>query len=181
MKILIVVDMQNDFIDGVLGNAETRCVLEPVCKKVSNFLKNTDGKIIYTMDTHHENYSETQEGKNLHVKHCIENTDGWKLAGKLDEILSGEPERCIQVRKVTFGAETLPDAIKQIQQNDNDVDEIELCGVCTDICVISNAMLLKAFFPEIPVAVDSSCCAGVTPDSHNNALNAMKMCQIKVR
>ena len=82
---------------------------------------------------------------------------------------------------MTFGAETLPDAIKQIQQNDNDVDEIELCGVCTDICVISNAMLLKAFFPEIPVAVDSSCCAGVTPDSHNNALNAMKMCQIKVR
>ena len=133
------------------------------------------------MDTHSENYLETQEGKNLPITHCIENTDGWKLPNELEEIISAAKNNVICIKKDTFGAKELPNVIAKIESESNEkIDEIELIGVCTDICVISNALLIKAFYPEIQITVNSMCCAGVTPQSHLNALEAMKMCQIRV-
>lgn len=172
MKILVVIDMQNDFITGVLGNAETASVVDKVVNKINDFHKSEkDGRIIATLDTHFENYLSTQEGKNLPIPHCIKGTNGWNLVDKIKSALS---ENDVMINKETFGAIDLPDVIRKM----GDVDEIRLVGVCTDICVISNAMILKAAFPEVPIKVTSSCCAGVTPESHENALNAMKICQI---
>lgn len=173
--------MQNDFLTGVLGNEQTAAVVPKVREKVRNCLEQGSTPLIYTMDTHSENYLSTQEGRNLPVVHCIKGTHGWQLDDSLKALVEGEPEKTVRVEKVTFGAESLPDCIKDISQTvGEDITEIELFGVCTDICVISNAMLLKAFFPEAVITVDSQCCAGVTPQSHQNALEAMKMCHIQV-
>ena len=138
-----------------------------VVEKVKRF----DGKVIFTRDTHFEDYMNTQEGKNLPVPHCIKDTDGWQICDEL------KPYADVIIDKLTFGSIELPDFIKSFNEP---IEKIELCGLCTDICVISNAVVLKAAFPEVPIAVDSSCCAGVTVESHNNALNAMKVIQIEI-
>ena len=169
MKYLIVVDMQNDFITGSLGTKEAEAVLPKVIEKVKNY----EGIVIYTKDTHKEGYLATQEGKNLPVEHCMEGTWGWELAGELEE-LSKEKK---VFNKPTFGSIELA---SYLTEENEGIDEIELCGLCTDICVISNAFVIKANLPEVPVTVDASCCAGVTPESHLNALSAMKMCQVTV-
>lgn len=167
MKILVVVDMQNDFIDGALGTAEAVAIVPYVKEVIENF----DGKVLFTRDTHFENYMDTQEGKNLPVPHCIKDTDGWQIRPELDALRKTEA-----IDKVTFGSKDLVDVLKA----ETGIESITFVGLCTDICVISNAMIVKAFFPEIPLIVDAKACAGVTPESHNNALSAMKMCQIKV-
>ena len=167
MKYLIVVDMQVDFITGSLGSPLATAIVPNVVEKVKNF----EGKVIFTRDTHFEDYMQTQEGSKLPVPHCIKDTAGWQIC---EELL---PYVETVVDKVTFGSVDLPQLIKELGQP---IDSIELCGLCTDICVISNAMILKATFPEVPIWVDASCCAGVTMDSHNNALNAMKSVQIEV-
>lgn len=172
MKYLIVVDMQNDFITGSLGTKEAEAILPKVIEKVKKF----EGTVIYTKDTHQANYMETQEGKNLPVIHCIEDTKGWMLPQELEELSAGNRI----FHKPTFGSMELAEYLEKVN-GDNPIEEMELCGLCTDICVISNALLLKAAMPEVPVAVDASCCAGVTPESHKNALAAMKMCQVTVR
>jgi nicotinamidase-related amidase len=167
MKYLIVVDMQVDFINGALGSDLAVAIVPNVVEKVKSF----DGKVIFTRDTHFEDYMNTQEGKNLPVPHCIKDTDGWQICDEL------KPYADVIIDKLTFGSIELPDFIKSFNEP---IEKIELCGLCTDICVISNAVVLKAAFPEVPIAVDSSCCAGVTVESHNNALNAMKVLQIEI-
>ena len=167
MKYLIVVDMQNDFIDGALGTAEAVSILPYVKEKIEQF----DGKVLFTRDTHEANYLSTQEGCNLPVEHCIKGTDGWQIHPSLEALRKTEA-----IDKPTFGSIALVHLLQRAQ----DFESVELIGLCTDICVISNAMLIKAAFPEIPVTVDAKCCAGVTPASHKNALDAMKMCQIKI-
>ena len=170
MKYLIVVDMQTDFVNGALGTAEAQTIVENVEKKIRAF----DGKVIFTRDTHEENYMLTQEGRNLPVPHCIRGTDGWQIVPEL----MGMAEEIID--KPTFGSTSL--AALLAEENEKEaVESVELIGLCTDICVISNALLIKAQLPEVPVSVDAACCAGVTPESHNNALAAMKMCQIAVK
>ena len=171
-KILIVVDMQKDFIDGSLGTKEAVAIVDNVAKKIESF----DGDIIVTYDTHSENYTETQEGKNLPVPHCIKGTDGWELNEKVQAALSKKAYKAIE--KPTFGSLELIEYIKA--NYDPDETEIEIIGLCTDICVVSNALLIKANFLETRVSVDSACCAGVTPESHGAALTTMKMCQINV-
>ena len=172
-KILIVVDMQKDFVDGALGTIEAQGIVENVVEKI----KNHDGDIIVTYDTHFENYMQTQEGKNLPVPHCIKGTDGWQLDKKVQLALENREYKTIE--KLTFGSTELPEYIKA-HYNEKDI-EIELIGLCTDICVVSNALLLKANFLETKISVDAKCCAGVTVDSHNAALTTMKMCQIEVK
>ncbi len=167
MKYLIVVDMQNDFIDGALGTAEAVAIVPYVKSVIENF----DGRVLFTRDTHFENYMQTQEGKNLPVPHCIKGTDGWQIRAELDALRKTEA-----IDKITFGSSELVDVLK----NESDIESITFVGLCTDICVISNAMVVKAFYPEIPLIVDAKACAGVTPQSHKTALEAMKMCQIKV-
>lgn len=167
---LIVVDMQNDFIDGALGTAEAQAIVSAVKSKIENF----DGRVIFTRDTHFADYLDTQEGANLPVKHCIKDTDGWQIRAELDA-LRKEPA----VDKLTFGSDELGEMLKA-ENEKQPINSITLVGLCTDICVISNAMIIKAFLPEVHVEVDAACCAGVTPESHVNALNAMKMCQIKI-
>ena len=166
-NILIVVDMQNDFIDGALGTKEAVAIVPYVKELIEGF----DGKVIFTRDTHFENYMDTQEGKNLPVPHCIKGTDGWQIRSELDDLRTTEP-----IDKITFGSRDLVDILK----NEGEIGNITFVGLCTDICVISNAMIVKAFYPEIPLTVDAKACAGVTPESHKRALEAMKMCQINV-
>lgn len=166
-KILIVVDMQKDFISGALGTAEAVSIVPAVIEKIKGF----DGEVVFTKDTHSTIYLDTQEGKNLPVPHCIKGTSGWEL----DEKISPLSKTCRIFEKPTFGSIELSEYIAN-----GEYDHIELIGLCTDICVISNAMLLKAYLPEVKIVVDSSCCAGVTPESHENALSAMRMCQIEV-
>ncbi len=168
MKVLIVVDMQNDFIDGALGSPEALAIVEKVRKKVESF----DGEIIFTQDTHYEDYLSTQEGKKLPVPHCIRDTKGWEICDELELFAEN------RITKETFGCLGLPECI--LDWFGEEPEEIQLVGLCTDICVISNAMIVKTAFPEIPVIVDSSCCAGVTPQSHENALSAMKAVQIEI-
>ena len=170
-KLLIVVDMQNDFIDGSLGTAEAVEIVPKVVSKI----KNWDGSIITTQDTHFDNYLDTREGKYLPVPHCIEETDGHKINSEIFAALVDNSDNFSCLSKLTFGSTTLPELIRG-----RGFDYIELIGLCTDICVVSNAMLLKAHYPEIDIAVDASCCAGVTPESHKAALTTMKMCQIDV-
>lgn len=174
MKYLIVIDMQKDFIDGSLGTKEAQAILPSVIEKVKNY----DGEIIFTKDTHTSDYLDTQEGKNLPVKHCMMGEGGWYLDEQLGRI--ADELNCRIYNKPTFGSVELAADLKR--QNDAAaIEEIELCGLCTDICVISNALLFKAFMPETPISVDAACCAGVTPQSHINALEAMKMCQIIIK
>ncbi|MBQ7357313.1 MAG: cysteine hydrolase [Clostridia bacterium] len=167
MKILVVVDMQNDFIDGALGTPEAVAIVPYVKGLIESF----DGKVIFTRDTHTENYMDTQEGKNLPVPHCIKGTHGWEIRAELDALRKTDA-----IDKITFGSSQLPDVLAK----EADIESITFAGLCTDICVISNAMIVKAYFPEIPVIVDARACAGVTPESHKTALDAMKMCQIKI-
>lgn len=169
MKILIVVDMQNDFIDGALGTKEAEKIVANVKEKIDTYRSNND-EVIFTRDTHFDNYLETQEGKNLPVKHCIKDTFGWQISSKLDVADS------VVIDKPTFGSTKLMEYLLSKQN----ISEIQLVGLCTDICVISNAFLLKAALPEVLISVDSRCCAGVTPESHNRALESMKTCQIMV-
>jgi len=167
MKYLIVVDMQKDFITESLGSKLAEAIVPNVVEKVKNF----DGKIIFTRDTHFADYMQTQEGKKLPVAHCIKDTDGWQICDEL------KPYVETVIDKVTFGSINLPDMIKEYGE---EIEEIELCGLCTDICVISNAMILKATFPEVKITVDSKCCAGVSVESHKTALDAMKAVQIDI-
>lgn len=171
-KVLVVVDMQKDFVDGALGSKEAVAIVDKVVKKIENF----DGDIIVTYDTHHENYMETQEGANLPVPHCIKGTEGWKLDASVQVAVDKRTYKAIE--KPTFGSTELPEYIKATY-NPADI-EIQLIGLCTDICVVSNALLMKANFLETKVSVDAECCAGVTPESHNAALATMKMCQVDV-
>ena len=171
MKVLVVVDMQNDFIDGALGTPEAVEIVPRVVQKIRDF----DGRVIATRDTHEEDYLETQEGKKLPVRHCIRGTNGWEIRPEIRELLTEAP-----IDKPTFGSVELGQKLKADQESGDPVESITLVGLCTDICVISNALLLKAYLPEVPVIVDGSCCAGVTPDSHEQALGAMKMCQIEI-
>lgn len=168
--ILIVVDMQNDFIDGALGTAEAVAIVPKVTEKVKSF----KGTVIFTRDTHGENYMQTQEGRNLPVPHCIKGSHGWEVCPALDPLRTG-----LAIDKPTFGSAELGRLILELDAKEP-VGSITLVGLCTDICVISNAMIAKAFLPEVPVTVDAACCAGVTPESHCNALNAMKMCQVRI-
>lgn len=172
-KILIVVDMQKDFVDGALGTGEAVAIVDNVVKKIEGF----DGDIIVTYDTHPESYMETQEGKNLPVPHCIKGTDGWKLDAKVQAAVDKKAYKVIE--KPTFGSTELSEYIRE-NYNPEEI-EIELIGLCTDICVVSNALLLKANFTETEISVDAGCCAGVTPESHNAALTTMKMCQVIVK
>ena len=172
MKFLIVVDMQADFITGSLGSEQAAAIVPNVVEKIKQF----DGRIIFTRDTHFGDYMETQEGRKLPVPHCIKGTDGWQLDSKVQAALANKAYRVIE--KPTFGSTELPEYIK-VNYSNSEV-EFELIGLCTDICVVSNALMLKANFIESKVSVDASCCAGVTVDSHNAALTTMKMCQVNV-
>lgn len=170
---LIVVDMQKDFVDGALGTKEAVAIVDNVAEKIKNF----DGEIFVTYDTHFEDYMETSEGKNLPVPHCIKDTEGWQLNEKVAEALKDKEYTAIE--KITFGSVDLPDFVEEKTEGEN--FSAELIGLCTDICVVSNALLLKANFPEAEISVDSSCCAGVTPETHEAALTTMKMCQIIIK
>ena len=168
--ILLVIDMQNDFIDGALGTKEAVAIVPKVRERIENF----KGTVLFTRDTHEPHYLDTQEGKNLPVPHCIKGTDGWQIRPELDALRTTEA-----IDKPTFGSKELGTILTEMNEKD-EIGSITLIGLCTDICVISNAMLVKAFLPEVPIIVDSACCAGVTPESHENALKAMQVCQIKV-
>lgn len=167
MNILVVVDMQRDFIDGALGTPEAVSIVPYVKQVIERF----DGKVFFTRDTHFANYMDTQEGKNLPVEHCIKDTPGWEIHPDLESLRKTDA-----IDKLTFGSSELP----KVLAREENIESITFIGLCTDICVISNAMVTKAFFPEIPLIVDARACAGVTPQSHKNALEAMKMCQIAV-
>ncbi len=171
MEILVVIDMQNDFINGVLGTKEA----ENILPKVKNMLESFQGTILFTRDTHDEQYLNTQEGKHLPVVHCVEGTSGWQIAEPLQKYITQPP-----LDKKTFGSLDLVDRIAELHNNPQEPLTITLLGLCTDICVISNAMILKPAFPEATIQVLSDCCAGVTVESHENALSAMKLCQISV-
>ena len=169
MKLLIVIDMQNDFIDGALGTAEAVKIVPAVADKLA--ARRSEGwKVLFTRDTHGADYLDTQEGRRLSVPHCIWGTEGWQITSSL------EVGEAALVDKPTFGSLDLAEAAANL----GEPEEIELVGLCTDICVISNAMILKARFPEARVLVDAACCAGVTPESHENALKAMRVCQVDV-
>ena len=169
---LVVVDMQKDFVDGSLGTPEAQAIVSGAADKIRSF----EGDIFVTYDTHFEDYLDTPEGKKLPVPHCIYETDGWELTDELRDLMEEMPH--YKVQKYTFGSVTLPHLMKEVA--DGDDFTIELIGLCTDICVISNALLLKAQFPELPISVDSSCCAGVTPALHDAALEVMRSCQIDI-
>ena len=177
MKILAVIDLQKDFTTGALGNAECDAAAARAAERIKAYkAEYPDIPVIFTLDTHSENYLDTQEGKNLPVVHCIKGSDGWQLD---ERIAALKDDKDIMVKKVTFGAIDLPEKIRAAAAG-RSIDEIEFIGVCTDICVISNAMLTKAAFPEVPIVINSACCAGVTPESHENALSAMAVCQMKI-
>lgn len=172
-KFLIVVDMQNDFVSGALGTAEARAIVGCVAEKIRSFA----GDIFVTKDTHFANYMETVEGRKLPVPHCVQGTHGWELDEEVEQALSARD--CVtEVEKTTFGSVDLPALIRAAAGEEE--FSIELIGLCTDICVVSNALLLKAHFPEVEIGVDAACCAGVTPESHAAALKTMQMCQIGV-
>ena len=174
MKVLVVVDMQNDFVDGALGTPEAQAIVPRVCEKIKTF----DGMVTATFDTHQEDYLTTQEGSNLPVMHCLHGTSGWELNASVRAAIT-EHGSAHEFHKPTFGSVELAQWLDSLRK-DELIEEVILIGLCTDICVISNAMLIKAFLPEVRVTVDAACCAGVTPGSHTNALEAMKMCQIQI-
>ncbi len=171
-KLLIVVDMQNDFIDGSLGTPDAVAIIPNAVKKIENF----DGEVIATIDSHYEDYFESEEGKNLPVPHCIRGTKGWELHPDIKKAC--EDKNYVAVEKLTFGSRDLPEMVYELLGEDDLT--IEIIGLCTDISVISNALMLKAFFPEVEITVDSSCCAGFTPETHEPALQIMRSCQIIV-
>lgn len=170
-KILIVIDMQNDFIDAALGTKEAAAIVDSVKEKIRSYPAEN---VIATMDTHHENYMETQEGQNLPVIHCIKGTDGWRIRPDIAELLKAAKI----YEKPTFGSTAMAADLKALSEKEE--IELELIGLCTDICVVSNALLLKATMPEVKISVDASCCAGVTPKKHLAALETLSSCQIRV-
>lgn len=176
-KILVVVDMQNDFVDGALGTAEAQAIVPRVAEKIKSYEQDC---VYATRDTHQDDYMETQEGKNLPVPHCIKGTKGWETAPAVAAVM----QQAVWVDKPSFGSPALAHLLASRLQKECDGDpagmEIELVGLCTDICVVSNALLLKAAMPEVKISVDASCCAGVTAESHEAALTTMQMCQINV-
>lgn len=174
MEVLVVVDMQNDFINGALGTKEAQAIVPNVVKKIKEFSGDT---ILYTMDTHSEDYLATQEGRNLPVEHCILGTDGWKINPDVIEAIDSKKVSILRFEKGTFGSNIFGN---WVHDNVDAIDKITFIGLCTGICVISNAMIAKANAPEAEIIVDASCCACVTPDSHNTALRAMNLCQIAV-
>ncbi|MBO4878195.1 MAG: cysteine hydrolase [Ruminococcus sp.] len=171
-KFLIVVDMQKDFVDGALGTKEAQAIIPAAVKKIEEF----DGEIFATFDTHFENYMDTAEGRKLPVPHCIKDTEGWQLYKDIAKVL--EKKEFTPVDKFTFGSVDLSELI--IRAAEGEDFTIELIGLCTDICVISNALILKANFPEAAIAVDEKCCAGVTPEKHDAAIETMRSCQIDI-
>lgn len=168
--ILVVVDMQNDFVSGSLGTKEAEKIVDNVVDLVKNF----DGEIYFTRDTHEENYLETQEGRNLPVEHCIEKTPGWEI---IDELKPFVGENAID--KVTFGSKDLIETLEK-KDKEEKISSITLAGLCTDICIITNALAIKTFMPEVPIRVVEKACAGVSPESHQRALEAMKVCQVEI-
>jgi len=166
-KLLVVVDFQNDFIDGSLGTKEAVAIIPNVVEKIKSY---PEEERVVTMDTHFEDYLDTQEGENLPVIHCINGTFGWQLR---EEARLGF-EKVFE--KSTFGSTELAQYVAEKQ-----IDQVELIGICTDICVVSNALLIKAFAPEVKILVDSACCAGVSPEKHEAALETMRSCQIEVQ
>lgn len=174
MKTLIVIDMQNDFVTGALGSKEAVAILPNVKKKIEEYIS-AGHEVIFTRDTHGEGYLETNEGKHLPVPHCIKDTDGWQVCVELDN------SACEHIDKPTFGYTDWDTEISiDGSFKDRNFSSIEIIGVCTDICVVSNALILRAMYPEVDITVDASCCAGVTPESHQAALATMKSCQINV-
>ncbi len=168
-KILVVVDMQNDFVTGSLGSTDAEKIVPAVVKKVQEW----DGRVIFTQDTHGKDYMNTHEGKNLPVEHCIKDTWGWEI---IDELKNPEAMKDAQIfEKGTFGSTDLAKFLAEC-----DPESIEFIGLCTDICVVSNALMARAFLPEIDITVDQACCAGVTPEKHEASLETMRSCQINV-
>ena len=167
-KLLVVVDMQNDFVTGPLGTPEAKEIVKKVKARIDQAVKNKEG-IAFTRDTHTKNYLNTQEGKKLPVEHCIRQTNGWEIEKSLQVPAANVFD------KDTFGSLDLAHYLLMTPY-----DEVELIGVCTDICVISNALLIKAYLPELKITVNRSCCAGTTPENHENALRAMQQCQIEI-
>lgn len=172
-RFLIAVDLQKDFVDGALGTKEAAAIVEPAAEKIRSF----DGTVIATLDTHGEDYLETQEGRKLPVRHCIAGTDGWRFADRIADAI--REKNAISLEKNGFGSRELPEVIGKLAAGE--AFTVELIGLCTDICVVSNALMLKICFPEAPISVDASCCAGVTPETHRAALETMKMCQIEIK
>lgn len=170
-KYLIVIDMQNDFVTGVLGTDKAREISKKVVHKVDDY----DGEVVFTLDTHNDNYLKTQEGRMLPVEHCIKSTDGWRLIPELDELRIKYSYSVFE--KPSFGSTALVRFLLD-KYNAGELESAELIGVCTDICVVSNALLIKAYMPELTVYVDAECCAGVTHEKHNAALDVMESCQI---
>lgn len=171
-KLLVVIDMQNDFINGALGTAEATRIVDNVVDKIKTF----DGDVVYTKDSHTADYLKTHEGRKLPVQHCLKGTDGWRLHPDIEKLFLDK--QCRGFEKFGFGSKELP---LWIEKNYPDgLDEIVLVGLCTDACIITNAMTLKTFFPETEITVDASCCAGISPEGHNTALCSMKTCQINV-
>ena len=173
-KYLIVVDMQKDFVNGALGTKEAEAIVPGVLKKVREF----DGEVIFTKDTHFADYLSTAEGKQLPVEHCIKGTEGWMLIEELEEYCTRQKSKVYE--KLTFGCKELAQDMLIVQEKET-ITSIEFVGLCTDICVVSNALLVKAFLPEVELVVDASCCAGVTPEKHQAALETMVSCQILVK
>ncbi len=173
-NVLIVVDVQNDFVDQALGTKEAVAMVPSALKKVQEF----DGEVIFTKDTHEENYLSTQEGKMLPVEHCIRGTEGWELIPAMDAFQ--KENGCRVYEKGTFGSVALASDLKAAY-DEGKLESVELIGLCTDICVVSNALMIKAFMPELPVYVDPACCAGVTSEKHEAALETMRSCQIRMR
>ncbi len=174
MRALVIVDVQKDFVTGALGTAEAQAMLPRLLEKLRGF----EGGVWLTLDTHGEDYLETQEGRYLPVAHCVKGTEGWQLEDEVGRI-AGERDAAI-VEKPTFGSEKLVEELRSLYEEGR-LEGVELCGLCTDICVVSNALLLKAAMPELPISVDAACCAGVTPEKHRAALEVMRSCQIDVR
>lgn len=171
MKILVVVDMQKDFIDGALGTKEAQQIVPGVIEKIRTF----DGRILATRDTHEADYLDSEEGKHLPVVHCVRGTEGWQLHPQIAALIKEEP-----IDKPSFGSIRLGQVLRACDISGEPIESVTLVGLCTDICVISNALLIKAYLPDVPVIVDASCCAGVTPETHKQALEAMKVCQIEI-
>ena len=171
-NILIVVDMQKDFVDGALGTPEAAAIVPAVAEKIRGW----DGDIIVTYDTHPDSYLQTQEGRRLPVEHCIHGTPGWQLDAQVQDALEGRDFYALL--KGTFGSDQLPELVAEIAGEEPFT--VTFIGLCTDICVVSNALLLKAFFPEVPMSVDAKCCAGVTPAKHEAALETLRSCQFDV-
>ncbi|MCP1109062.1 nicotinamidase/pyrazinamidase [Lachnospiraceae bacterium PF1-21] len=170
MDVLVVIDMQNDFIDGSLGTKEAQAILPNVEEKIKNF----KGTVLFTRDTHEKTYLDSREGMSLPVCHCLKGTKGWEINSRLKEYVKEEP-----IDKPTFGSRFLAEKLVEMNEAEK-IESVTLIGVCTDICVISNALVIRSFLPELPITVDASCCAGVSKCSHENALEAMKMCQIEI-